>query len=161
MAGSVKLTPSGPLEMYVNFALRVSNAVPYDIRILTSFRNPTSAANHMKQDILLMGFANDTYFNIPDLQSVRDQFVPGNPTTLGNFPDWQLDVQYQIYMSIFDASNNLLSKGMEEMSAFEMSAFHHPLSRASPPWLVTLCSFGQRAAPCNQLIHIDRSLLVF
>ena len=69
----------------------------------------------------------------------RDEFLPGNPVTIGNFPGFQLGFDYRIYIEYFSANGTKLNTGVAELSALNT-----PLIKASPPlvrhaWLNSPC----------------------
>ena len=87
----------------------------------------------------------------------RDEFLPGNPVTIGNFPGFQLGVMYRIFIEYFNANGTKLNTGEE------LSDFSHPLIKASAPlvrhaWLNSLCDHvdivkrvGRATACCVEL----------
>ena len=57
----------------------------------------------------------------------KDEFVPGNAATSGNFPGFQLGLMYRIYVEYFAADGTALNAGTE------LSVFRTPIIKASPP----------------------------
>jgi hypothetical protein len=66
----------------------------------------------------------------------KDEFGPGNPFTIGNFPGFQMGVMYRIYIEYYDASGATLNGGL---GAELMTYFATPMKKASPP-LVRECA---------------------
>ena len=64
----------------------------------------------------------------------KDDFIPGNPTTVGNFPGVKLGNMYRAYIEYFDADGGQRNTGVE------LSSFSTPMIQASPPLVRYLVS---------------------
>jgi hypothetical protein len=58
----------------------------------------------------------------------KDDFIPGNPFTTGNFPGFRMGQMYRVYIEYYDANNVRLNYQLNEMSQFST-----PMLPASPP----------------------------
>ena len=129
IAGSVTLIPSGVLKMKAFWSTEITNTIhKARVYILTNFRDPPSSAVH-KHDANLVCLGRDACaqdsqgFEIGDFN--RDDFVPGNDATSGNFLGFQLGLMYRVYIEIVDADGSALN------DYTEISSFSTPIIKAT------------------------------
>jgi len=146
VVGSVTLIPSGVLQMTAYWNDSPKTGATYNAYILTNFRDPPSSAVHKKVGLTTMNIV------IGDFN--KDEFVPGNAATSGNFPGFQLGLMYRIYVEYFAADGTALNAGTE------LSVFRTPIIKASPPLLVQACGAVERTAPCNEIDELPFSIRV-
>ena len=134
---TVRLIPSGNLQMSANWIDTPKNGTRYNVFIITSFVGMT-ASQHIKRDFTYEG--TTAKIEIGDFN--RHEWVPTNDVTETrcDFPGFRQEptgVQYRIYIQYYNASNVSLAN-LGGLYA-ELSSFAHPMVPAYPPTGVAAC----------------------
>ena len=138
-AGSVLVIPSGPLSMRISWSVCPGHDIASVTIYIKNCRNLFSCDSHKFVDAPLSGMEVG-YWN-------KNDFVPGNDITYGNFPGFQLGLKYRAYIQTFSEDGTALSR-LWESSAFSQRSL--PIIQASPPLLVQSCGPTERTPPCNE-----------
>lgn len=139
---SVRLTPSGVLEMTASWTDSPRSGSTYNVYMLTNFRDPPSSAVHVKNSLTFD--AALTQFSYAITAANFNEFTPVG-ATVGNFPGFQLGEMYRLYIEYYDANGVQLNTGTE------LSEFTTPLIKASAPRDLTACGWQGTHAPCDEI----------